>query len=226
MPLHGFKRTLCGRRHPKEPSKQRYGHGHVEAVAAVMEAAQQDYQLDTTRTLSLTTTIGDDNRIHLLPGDELSFDINGDLDTVQWRSNHLRDDWANLHTFDDGDGNAMLDMTTIVEQLEHLPGIELEGNHTLSLRGLAANESGGHSATSVVTVNIMLMDTASAKTYALGEDGADGLAAWVLPVAGFAMVALLLGGIVLINRAEGAVEVETLSFGVPDEDIEAVVSDL
>lgn len=211
---------------PKNRQNNVYGHGHVEAVAAVMEAAQQDYQLDTTRTLSLTTTIGDDNRIHLLPGDELSFDINGDLDTVQWRSNHLRDDWANLHTFDDGDGNAMLDMTTIVEQLEHLPGIELEGNHTLSLRGLAANESGGHSATSVVTVNIMLMDTASAKTYALGEDGADGLAAWVLPVAGFAMVALLLGGIVLINRAEGAVEVETLSFGVPDEDIEAVVSDL
>lgn len=211
---------------PKNRQNNVYGHGHVEGLAAVMEAAQQDYQLDTSRSMALTTPVGEDNRIHLLPGDELSFDISGDLDTVQWRSNHLRDDWANLHTFEDGDGNAMLDMATIVEQLEHLPGIELEGNHTLSLRGLTANESGGHSSTSVVAVNVMLMDTSNAKTFAISEGGMSNLAGWVLPVAGVVLVALLLGGVVLINRAEGAVEVESYTFGVPDEDIDAVVSDV
>lgn len=210
---------------PKNRQNNVYGHGHVEGLAAVYEAAQQDYQLDTTRTLSLTTPVDEDNRIHLVPGEELEFDISGELNTVQWRSNHLRDDWANLHTFDDGDGNAVLDMTTIVEQLEHLPGIELEGNHTLSLRGLAANESGGHSATSVVAVNIMLMDTANAKTYGMSEGGMNDLAGWVLPLAGFVLVALLLGGVVLINRAEGAVEVKSFSFSATDEDIEAVVSE-
>ncbi|RJU89679.1 MAG: hypothetical protein DWC07_05345 [Candidatus Poseidoniales archaeon] len=211
---------------PKNRQNNVYGHGHVEGLAAVMEAAQQDYQLDTSRTMALTTSIGEDNRIHLLPGDELSFDISGDLDTVQWRSNHLRDDWANIHDFNEGDSDAILDMTTIVHKLEHLPGIELEGNHTLSLRGLTANESGGHSSTSLVAVNVMLMDTANAKTFALSEGGMSNLAGWVLPVAGFVLVALLLGGVVLINRAEGAVEVESYAFGVPDEDIDAVVSDV
>lgn len=211
---------------PKNRQNNVYGHGHVEGLAAVMEAAQQDYQLDTSRSMALTTSIGEDNRIHLLPGDELSFDISGDLDTVQWRSNHLRDDWANIHDFNEGDSDAILDMATIVHKLEHLPGIELEGNHTLSLRGLTSNESGGHSSTSLVAVNVMLMDTANAKTFALSEGGMSNLAGWVLPVAGFVLVALLLGGVVLINRAEGAVEVESYAFGVPDEDVDAVVSDV
>ena len=211
---------------PKNRQNNVYGHGHVEGLAAVMEAAQQDYQLDTSRSMALTTSIGEDNRIHLLPGDELSFDISGDLDTVQWRSNHLRDDWANIHDFNEGDSDAILDMATIVHKLEHLPGIELEGNHTLSLRGLTSNESGGHSSTSLVAVNVMLMDTANAKTFAISEGGMSNLAGWVLPVAGVVLVALLLGGVVLINRAEGAVEVESYAFGVPDEDIDAVVSDV
>ena len=211
---------------PKNRQNNVYGHGHVEGLAAVMEAAQQDYQLDTSRSMALTTSIGEDNRIHLLPGDELSFDISGDLDTVQWRSNHLRDDWANIHDFNEGDSDAILDMATIVHKLEHLPGIELEGNHTLSLRGLTSNESGGHSSTSLVAVNVMLMDTANAKTFAISEGGMSNLAGWVLPVAGVVLVALLLGGVVLINRAEGAVEVESYTFGVPDEDIDAVVSDV
>ena len=211
---------------PKNRQNNVYGHGHVEGLAAVMEAAQQDYQLDTSRSMALTTSIGEDNRIHLLPGDELSFDISGDLDTVQWRSNHLRDDWANIHDFNEGDSDAILDMATIVHKLEHLPGIELEGNHTLSLRGLTSNESGGHSSTSLVAVNVMLMDTANAKTFAISEGGMSNLAGWVLPVAGVVLVALLLGGVVLINRAEGAVEVESYAFGVPDEDVDAVVSDV
>jgi serine protease AprX len=208
---------------PKNRQNNVYGHGHVEALAAVMEAAQRDYQLDTSSTLTLMTDIGEDNRIHLSPGDELVFDIQGSLDTVQWRSNHLRDDWANLHTFDEGDRRAVLDLTTMVHQLEHLPGIQVDGNHTISLRGLTANESGGHSATSVVAVNVMLMDTANAKTFGESEGGLSTLAGWVLPAAGFVLVALLLGGVVLINRAEGAVEVESIRWGAPDEDIDAVV---
>ena len=47
-------------------------------------------------------------------------------------------------------------------QLEHLPGIDLDGNHTISIRGLKSNSSGGHSSSPLVTIDIMLMDTASA----------------------------------------------------------------
>ena len=86
-----------------------------------MEAAQQDYQLNPSVSLTISTEVGVDDRIHLKPGDSIDVDLNGYVDTVQWRSNHLRDDWANLHTFDEGDEEAMLDLTTIVHQLEHLP---------------------------------------------------------------------------------------------------------
>ena len=67
------------------------------------------------------------------------------------------------------------------------------------------------------------MDTANAKTFGQSEGGLSNLAGWVLPAAGFVLVALLLGGVVLINRAEGAVEVESIKWGAPDEDIDAVV---
>jgi len=134
---------------PKNRQNNVYGHGHVEAVAAVMEAAQRDYQLDSTIALTVDTSVGIDDRIHLSPGDSIKVELSGYLDTVQWRSNHLRDDWSNLHSFDEGDSVAYLDLKTIVHQLEHLPGIDVEGNHTLSLRGLAANDSGGHSSSTL-----------------------------------------------------------------------------
>ena len=50
----------------------------------------------------------------------------------------------------------------IIHQLEHLPGIDLEGNHTISLRGIKANDSGGHTSSPLISANIMLMDTDSA----------------------------------------------------------------
>ena len=38
---------------PKNRQNNVYGHGHVEALAAVMEAAQRDYELDTSITISI-----------------------------------------------------------------------------------------------------------------------------------------------------------------------------
>ena len=208
---------------PKNRQNNVYGHGHVEAVAAVMEAAQRDYQLDSSRSIVVDTEVGQDDRIHLMPGEMIDITLNGNIDTLQWRSNHLRDDWANLHSFDEGDSTAELDLKTIVNQLEHLPGIQVDGNHTLSLRGLAANDSGGHSATSIVVMNVMLMDTANAKSFGETDEGLGGLSGWVLP--GVAIILLLLVplGFYLINKAEDAIEVERLFSS--DDDITAVVND-
>jgi hypothetical protein len=212
---------------PKNRQNNVYGHGHVEALAAVMEAAQRDYQLDTSIDISITTEVGIDNRIHLMPGDALDIDLSGSLDTVQWRSNHLRDDWASLHSFSEGDQRAELDISTIVHQLEHLPGIEVEGNHTLSLRGLVANESGGHSATSLVSVNVMLMDTANAKSFTdSNQDGFFGdLPTWVAPVILLLLVLLVIAGIIVLNKAEDSTQLEIIDWTRPDEDIEAVVEE-
>ena len=212
---------------PKNRQNNVYGHGHVEALAAVMEAAQRDYELDTSITISITTEVGIDDRIHLMPGDALDVDLGGSLDTLQWRSNHLRDDWANLHSFSEGDEQAELDISTIVNQLEHLPGIEVEGNHTLSLRGLVANESGGHSATSLVSVNVMLMDTANAKSFSEpNQDGLFGdLPAWVAPTVVLFLLLLVIMGMIVLNKAEDSVIVESIDWTKSDSDIEAVVDE-
>ena len=211
---------------PKNRQNNVYGHGHVEALAAVMEAAQRDYQFDTSVAVVVETEAGKDDRIHLMPGDDIQIALTGYADTVQWRSNHLRDDWANLHTFAEGDDDATLDLATIVEQLEHLPGINVEGNHTLSVRALVANESGGHSSTPLAVVNVMLMDTANAKSYGGSEASLLGdLPGWVAPSVLLLLVFLVIMGMIVLNKTEGAIEVETLTWASTDEDIEAVADD-
>ena len=211
---------------PKNRQNNVYGHGHVEALAAVMEAAQRDYQLDTSVSVIVETAAGKDDRIHLAPGDGIEVELSGYVDTLQWRSNHLRDDWANLHSFTEGDETATLDLTTIVHQLEHLPGIDVEGNHTLSLRALIANESGGHSATSLVSVNVMLMDTANAKSSETAEESLFGdLPGWVAPAILLILVLLVISGMIVLNKTEEAIEVETMDWTKSDQDIEAVVDD-
>ena len=147
---------------PKNRQNNVYGHGEVRALDAVYEAAERDYAFDTSLDVSLTTENGMDNRIHMFPEGSLSYSALGDVDTIQWRSNHLRDDWSNVHSFDKGDASGTLAAIDIIHQLEHLPGIELDGNHTISLRGIKANDTGGHTSSPLITANIMLMNTDSA----------------------------------------------------------------
>jgi hypothetical protein len=92
-----------------------------------------------------------DNHIHLNPGEHIDIELNTPVDTIQWRSNHLRDNWANLHSYDH-QTSAELTHTDIIHQLEHLPGIELQGNHSISIRAIS-----GTSSSPLVTVDIMLM---------------------------------------------------------------------
>ena len=147
---------------PKNRQNNVYGHGEVRALDAVYEAAERDYVFDTSLNVTLMTENGNDNRIHMVPVDSLSYSALGDVDTIQWRSNHLRDDWSNIHSFDHGDTSGTLTAIDIIHQLEHLPGIDIEGNHTISLRGIKANDTGGHTSSPLISANIMLMDTASA----------------------------------------------------------------
>jgi hypothetical protein len=149
---------------PKNRQNNVYGHGEVRALDAVLEAAQEDYEFDTSISVVVSTTVGEHNRIHLDRGDTISFDVVGDLETVQWRSNHLRDDWSNIHGFDHGSSSGELSLIDIVHQLEHLPGTDVLGNHTISLRGIQYNESGGQSSsTPLATADIMIMDANTEK---------------------------------------------------------------
>jgi hypothetical protein len=181
-----------------------YGHGEVRALDAVMEAAQQDYEFDTSIQITIETETGKDNRIHLFPQDEVSFVNSDGVETVQWRSNHLRDDWSTIHSFD-YDTSGTLTAIDIIHQLEHLPGTLLEGNHTISLRGLKANDTGGHGSSPLITIDIMLMDTENA--FDAQTESSSGFSTSTLAFAVLGLVALFLIVLLVVgaisNKEEG-----------------------
>lgn len=202
---------------PKNRQNNVYGHGEVRALDAVMEAAQQDYEFDTSIQITIETETGKDNRIHLFPQDEVSFVNSEGLETIQWRSNHLRDDWSNIHSFD-YDTSGSLTAIDIIHQLEHLPGTLLEGNHTISLRGLKANDTGGHASTPLITIDIMLMDTENA--FVTQTESSVGFSTATLAFAVLGLVALFLIVLLVVgaisNKEEGTlagVDFSTLSDG-------------
>jgi hypothetical protein len=189
---------------PKNRQNNVYGHGEVRALDAVYEAAERDYVFDTSLDVTLTTENGNDNRIHMFPDESLSYSAMGDVDTIQWRSNHLRDDWSNIHSFDHGDTSGALTAIEIIHQLEHLPGIDIEGNHTISLRGIKANDTGGHTSSPLITANIMLMDTDSAFETSTESNGMSGTSVFMGIGAFIVLFILVLFVINIIsNKEEG-----------------------
>jgi len=141
---------------PKNRQNNVYGHGEVRALDAVMEAAQQMYMFDNSVQITLTSETTESDRVELRTMDVISFEISEGVESIQWRSNHLRDDWSNIHSYEHTT-NAELSAIDIAHQLEHLPGIDLQGNHTLSIRGIIENGTSTAS-TPIMTVNVMLID--------------------------------------------------------------------
>ena len=140
-----------------------YGHGEVRALDAVLAAAEKYYLFDNSMSIELETDPTHDNlHTHLSPGDSISFSTSGGIETIQWRSNHIVDDWTFLHSFEKSDTSGEISAIDIIHQLEHLPGIDIDGNHTISIRGLKSNSSGGHSSSPLVTIDILMYDSDSA----------------------------------------------------------------
>ncbi len=140
-----------------------YGHGEVRALEAVMAAAEKYYLFDNSLSIIIDNDPTHDNsHTHLNPRESISFTTSGGIETIQWRSNHIVDDWTILHNYKSSDTQGEIGAIDIIHQLEHLPGIDLDGNHTISIRGLKSNSSDGHSSSPLVTLDIMLMDTDSA----------------------------------------------------------------
>lgn len=137
---------------PKNRQNNVYGHGHVNALESVIEAAeyQQQWSFDRNITLNLTNQPSTNGQIYLAPGDSITVELNQGVDTVQWMSNDLRDSWSNIHSYDH-ENSVTLDYDDIIHELEHLPGIVLEGNHTISMRGLE-----GTSSSPLISIDIMI----------------------------------------------------------------------
>jgi len=139
---------------PKNRQNNVYGHGHVNALEAVIEAAEynQQYIIDTNISMIVTNTLTDNVSVMMGPGSILEIEINQGLDSVQWMSNDLRDSWSNIHTYD-GKESVELSYEQIVQELEHLPGIIIHDNHTLSLRGIE-----GMTSSPLISVQVTLTE--------------------------------------------------------------------
>lgn len=208
---------------PKNRQNNVYGHGHVNADVALQEAAERSYEWDSNTSITVTSEIGDDDRVHLMPGDVIEFDVSSGVDTVQWRSNHLRDDWANLASYDSGDTTFTLEDVTIYNQLSYLPGIEIEGNHTLSIRGISCNDAECSSPTStpLTAVDIMMMDSENMVVDGQGEESG-AITGGTLIILVLLVVIGALAAFVIQLRNENS---EMLAKRINDPDIIAVVDE-
>ncbi len=195
---------------PKNRQNNVYGHGHVNALESVLEAAERSYFLDKNLTLELQTLSSDNNRIPLGPGDVITFTLTAPADTVQWRSNHLRDDWANLHSYEH-DTTVTLDYETVEHQLEHLPGKTLVGNHTLSMRAIK-----GESSSPLITFDIVFKDTGNSD-----DPPSDSFSALIPGIA--SIVILVIVGTLVLGIIQEKREAERLRINSSEKDyIDAV----
>ena len=73
----------------------------------------------------------------------------------------------------------------------------------------------------------MLMDTANAKSFSEpNQDGLFGdLPAWVAPTVVLFLLLLVIMGMIVLNKAEDSVIVESIDWTKSDSDIEAVVDE-
>ena len=211
---------------PKNRQNNVYGHGEVRALDALLEAAERDYVFDTNLSVTISTPATLDNRIHLERGDSITFDVSENMETVQWRSNHLRDDWSNIHTYEPGDATGELSIIDIIHQIEHLPGIEIMGNHTISLRGIQY-EDGTTSASPLVTAEIMVMDDNTEPVVSGGGDGFSTGAIVGISIGGIVifLIALLLIS-TISNREEGTLAGKDLQTYLDAQILDAVDTDL
>jgi len=211
---------------PKNRQNNVYGHGEVRALDALLEAAEQDYVFNSNISVMVSTPTTVDNRIHLERGDSLSFDVTENMETVQWRSNHLRDDWSNIHTYESGDTSGELSIIDIIHQLEHLPGITIMGNHTISLRGIQY-EDGTSSASPLATAEIMVMDD---ETDPVSSSEGDGMSTGTLVGISIGGIVIFLIALLLIstisNREEGTLSGKELRTFLDAQVADAVDADL
>jgi len=196
---------------PKNRQNNVYGHGHVNSLEAVLEAAEynQQYTFNSNLTLMVTETMLTNGNIVMGPGSVIEIDISESIDSVQWMSNDLRDSWSNIHSYDGGT-SVVLDYDLIVEELEHLPGILLHDNHTLSLRGLD-----GTTSSPLVSVDITLTEEVLVAT----SDDTSSTMNYV--VYGSAFAAIILSIVLLIAFINNESEKEVLH--PIDKDIDEVV---
>jgi subtilisin family serine protease len=201
---------------PKNRQNNVYGHGHVNAQPAVEEAANYNYELSLTLNVTLASDYGIDNRVWISPGDSISYNLEGGIQRVQWRTWDMRDNWMDLPEFNPGEADFEVSHSLLVDRLQYLPNNTIEGSQVILVRAISGAESSTNLATAI---------------YIVGEEkvqesgGGDSMGVVIFGVLSF-MVILLLVALIVAGfqwaRLERLIDREDY----PDDEIEEVVGDI
>ncbi len=201
---------------PKNRQNNVYGHGHVNAQPAVEEAANYNYELSLTLNVTLASDYGVDNRVWIGPGDSVTYNLEGGIQRVQWRTWDMRDNWMDLPEFNSGDADFEVSHSLLVDRLQYLPNNTIEGTQVILVRAISGVESSTNLATAI---------------YIVGEekeqesDGEGAMNMIIFGALSFMVVILLIALIVAgfqWARLEGLIHREDYS----DDEIEEVVGDI
>jgi subtilisin family serine protease len=136
---------------PKNRQNNVYGHGHVNALPSVMEAANKVYGINLDLNVTLLTNQSVDNKVHMHAGDQVEFSLEGSPVLVQWRTWDMRDNWMDHSDYEPGEDVVSITHEMLVERLEYLPGNTIIGNQTLMVRAILGDNA---SANAVVHISI------------------------------------------------------------------------
>ena len=126
---------------PKNRQNNVYGHGHVNSVPSVMEAANKVYELSLTLNITLASDYGMDNRVFLNQDEVVQFNVEGGATRVQWRTWDMRDNWMDLAGFDADDTTFTVTHSLLVDRLQYLPNNTVEGDQVLLVRAITNEKS-------------------------------------------------------------------------------------
>ena len=137
---------------PKNRQNNVYGHGHVNSIPSVMEAANKVYELSLTLNVTLINEMGEDNRVHLTQGEEVEFNVEGGATRVQWRTWDMRDNWMDLADFDVNELTFAVTHSLLVDRLQYLPNNTVEGNQVLLVRAITEDRASTNLAVDITVI--------------------------------------------------------------------------
>ncbi|MDA7555838.1 S8 family serine peptidase [Euryarchaeota archaeon] len=146
---------------PKNRQNNVYGHGHVNSVPSVMEAANKVYELSLTLNVTLESDYDVDNRVTLNQEDGVLFNVEGGATRVQWRTWDMRDNWMDLAGFDEDDTTFMVTHSLLVDRLQYLPNNTVEGEQVLLVRAITNDKSSTNLAVDINIVGAEKIDSES-----------------------------------------------------------------
>jgi len=126
---------------PKNRQNNVYGHGHVNSVPSVMEAANKVYELSLTLNITLASDYDRDNRVLLNQEEGVQFNVEGGATRIQWRTWDMRDNWMDLAGFDVDDTTFTVTHSLLVDRLQYLPNNTVEGDQVLLVRAITNEKS-------------------------------------------------------------------------------------